>query len=200
MKSVIKSLALVLALGAAQTAQATPIVLQATLTGGLEVPPNASPGTGTATVTIDSVANTMLVSLIFSGLDGTTAASHIHCCLGSPFQTGTNAGVATQTPTFAMFPLGVTSGTYNHLFDMTLASSYNSAFITANGGTTSSAEAALFAGMLAGESYLNIHTNTFANGEIRGFLIPVPEPITLSIFGVGLVGMAALRRRKAKKG
>jgi hypothetical protein len=30
-------------------------------------------------------------------------------------------------------------------------------------------------------------------------LIKVPEPITLSVFGAGLVGAAALRRRKAKK-
>ena len=33
-----------------------------------------------------------------------------------------------------------------------------------------SAEAALFAGLRAGQSYLNIHTTTFPGGEIRGVL------------------------------
>jgi hypothetical protein len=36
-------------------------------------------------------------------------------------------------------------------------------------------------------------------GDVNMFALPVPEPVTLSLFGAGLVGAAALRRRKAKK-
>jgi len=100
------------------------------------------------------------------------------------------------TATFPGFPLGVTSGSYDQTFDMLLLSSYNAPFVTANGGTAASAEAALFAGISAGESYLNIHTNAFPGGEIRGFLVAVPEPFTLSLFGAGLAGAAMLRRRR----
>jgi hypothetical protein len=53
---------------------------------------------------------------------------------------------------------------------MTSAASYNPAFVTANGGTTAGAEAALLAGLEAGQAYLNIHTTMFPGGEIRGFL------------------------------
>src|SRR4029450_2181923 len=66
-------------------------------------------------------------------------------------------GVATTTPTFTDFPLGVKSGTYDHTFELGLASSYNSAFIAANGGTVITASNALFAGLDAGRAYLNIH-------------------------------------------
>ena len=37
------------------------------------------------------------------------------------------------------------------------------------------------------------------SNSAKGFLIPVPEPVTLSLFGAGLAGAAAIRRRKAKK-
>ncbi len=57
------------------------------------------------------------------------------------------------------------------LFDLTLASSYNSAFITAHGGTVAQAEADLIAGLLGGQTYLNIHTNLFPGGEIRANLL-----------------------------
>ncbi len=77
----------------------------------------------------------------------------------------------TTTPTFAGFPLGVTSGSYNNTLDLTLASSYNPAYITANGGTTATAEAALAAAIASGRAYLNIHSSVFGGGEIRGFLI-----------------------------
>jgi len=36
-------------------------------------------------------------------------------------------------------------------------------------------------------------------GDVNMLSLPVPEPVTLSVFGAGLVGAAALRRRKAKK-
>lgn len=110
---------------------------------------------------------------MFSGLTGNTTASHIHAATASP-GAGT-AGVATQTPTFSGFPLGVTSGTYFNTLDLTLASSFNPTFVTANGGIVANAEAALVAAMFAGESYLNIHSTVFAGGEIRGFLMAVPD-------------------------
>jgi hypothetical protein len=76
---------------------------------------------------------------------------------------------------------------------MTLASSYNPSFVTANGGTPASAEAALFSAMAADEAYLNIHTNNFPGGEIRGFLTPVPAPPAVVLVGLG-AGCVALRR------
>ncbi len=153
-------------------------------------------GTGTGTVTIDSVLNTMLIDIQFSGLSGNTTASHIHATTANPF-TGT-ASVATSVPTFPGFPLGVTSGSYNHLFDMSLASSYNPTFITNNGGTPLSAFAVLNNAAVAGKSYLNIHTSAFPGGEIRAFLNPVPEPSSVALTGIGLAMLAYGRHRYRK--
>ena len=174
---------------------ASSITYSVVLSGPNESPSNASPGTGNALVTIDTSAHTLnIISDVFSGLLGTTTASHIHCCTTVP---GTGAaGVATQVPSFTGFPLGVTAGSYSRAFDLTLASSWNPAFVTASGGTVSQAEALLAAGAAAGEAYLNIHTNSFPGGEIRGFLVAVPEPGTFAFAVAGLAGLLlALRRR-----
>ena len=148
------------------------------LTGPAEVPPNASPGTGTALITIDAVANTMRVQATFSGLLAGVTASHIHA--PTAVAGAGTAGVATTLPTFPGFPSGVTAGTYDQTFNMLLASSYNPTYVTNNGGTTTSAFAALRAAITAGKAYLNIHSSMFPGGEIRGFLNLCPT-INVSI-------------------
>jgi hypothetical protein len=184
-------LGVVLTLVSVAPASATTITFNAYLSGPAESPPTASLGTGYALVTYDDVAHTLAVDVTFSGLTGTTTASHIHAATPAPF-TGT-AGVATTTPTFAGFPLGVTSGHYVNVLDLTLATSYNPSFVTASGGTTAAAEFALVSAIAQERSYLNIHSNVNPGGEIRGFLVPVPEPGTLALVGVGVL---ALRRRR----
>jgi hypothetical protein len=130
------------------------ITFTAVLSGANENPATGSPGTGFTTVRFDTVTQLLNVDVTFSGLTTPTTAAHIHCCISPPG----NAGVATTVPAFPGFPLGVTSGTYNMALDLTQASSYNPAFITANGGTVASAEAVFVAGFENDMTYLNIHT------------------------------------------
>jgi hypothetical protein len=175
-------IALAMLFALAPAARAAIVSYTANLDGPSESPPNASPGIGLAVVDVDATANTMHVHVNFSGLIGATTASHIHAPTLVPL-TGT-AGVATTTPYFSGFPIGVMAGTYDNTLDMTLASSYNPSFVTANGSSIPASEAALFAAIAAGQAYLNVHSQAYPEGEIRGFLVPeTATPASHSTWG-----------------
>src|SRR5262245_28045335 len=78
------------------------------------------------------------------------------------------------------------------------------AFATGVGGTCSgtwdllegnvTTLAAQLPNLLAGRSYINFHTTQYPGGEIRGFL--VPEPATLTLLGLGFLGIAGYARTR----
>jgi hypothetical protein len=184
----------ILALAAASTAVAAPVdpSYRAVASGALESPPNASPGT--SLVTIDLGGKEMFVDMPFRDLDGTTTEAHIHCCTSSAF-----TGTAPVAVPFTDFPTGVTAGTYNKGIPLGDAMSWDPAFVSAHGGTVASASSAFLDGVNANEAYVNIHTNLYPNGEIRGWLVaapPVPETAEWSMLAVGLAGLMWMSRRR----
>jgi hypothetical protein len=197
MKHVLSTLALAAStLAMAAAATAAPEFFRSTASGPAESPPNASPGTSVAFFVIDEAAMRMTAEVPFLDLTAPSAAAHIHCCTSSAF-TGT-AGIAEP---FADFPLGVQAGDYIHSFNLSNTATYDATFLSANGGTATSAAAALLAGIRSNQAYMNIHTRTHPAGEIRGFLVaaPIPEPSSWAMLGVGLAGLGFMTRRRAKR-
>lgn len=164
----------------------------ATLSFDQEVPPPPlvpSPGTGTGTAVFDEIANTLAVSLDFADLLAPTLDGHIHCCAGPDG----NAPVAIGfTP--AGFPLGVTEGGFEAVFDLLDPGIYSAAFLAASGGTAESARDRLISNMADERAYFNIHTPARPAGEIRGNIM-VPEPAALALFGLGVLALGLARRR-----
>lgn len=112
------------------------------LDGGQQVPPVATPGTGTGTLTVDLVAQTIAGSVAFSGLTAPTTAGHIH--QGA-------AGINGPVIIPLIGGLGLTAG----------------AMIIPPTPLTP----ILVAALQNNELYLNIHTETNLGGEIRGQII-----------------------------
>lgn len=148
-------------------------------------PAVASGGSGGeigAGITFDNVSNLLTINNVgwgslqgFTNLTSTASASHIH----GPTAANNGSGF-TQTA-------GV-------LFTLTRSSSL------VTGGTFTDAPILLTAAQAIdlnnGKYYINIHTSNNGGGEIRGFLVAVPEPSSAALLAVGgLVGLVGRRKR-----
>jgi hypothetical protein len=132
---------------------------EAVLSGTNEVPPNSSTGSGTITVTLNTLTDGITVSGSFSGLTANYTNSHIH----GPAAAGVNAGVIQGINDALTLNPDMRSGTYD--------------------GVTSWILSPTDVGHLqAGNTYVNIHTVEFGGGELRGQLTEVILPVELALF------------------
>jgi CHRD domain-containing protein len=155
--------------------------------------------TGVAVVSLDTTAHRLVISITASGFTPVQSGSHIpfvsslhlNCCVNPP-------GIAGDV-TLQVLPLfgDITGGTRTITVDTSAppgavpAVTWHPDFVASHGGTPAAAEAALAAGLAAGDTYVNIATTEFGLGEIRGFFnAPTQSSIdvpALSLLSVGLL-------------
>ena len=174
MRRVVMTLAIGFAalVGTAQTAQAQPETIQwpacsgcirlfAVLSGNNETPaPGVVTGAnGTAAVTVDMVTLTVTWNIQVFNIPTGTNNAHFHV-----------GGSGVAGPTVVNIPF--TSGATN---DYTLTGSATPANLLVRGDQGIRAWEDFIQSLLAGQTYINIHTTANPGGEIRGQVVRLPQ-------------------------
>ncbi len=136
----------------------------------------ASPGVGSGTATLDWGSLVFTLDFAFVNLVAPTTAAHVH--QAPPGVNGPVIIPLTLTPLSATFGSGHFDG-----------------IITPVQATA----------ILAGDTYVNVHTSQHPGGEIRGQVVPqamapVPEPSTYALLGAGaLLAGVVVRRFRTRR-
>ncbi len=132
------------------------------LNGGQEVPSVSTTGTGSARMTLNGVGTELSYEIHVRDLEGSVTAMHFHNAAA-----GANGGVVKTIVT------GVSAG------DTTIAGVWTS-------GDTEPLTSALVDELLAGNIYINVHTDAVPSGEIRGQVVDpeMPKKLLISEFVV----------------
>ena len=152
------------------------IPLHADLSGLQEVPPNASPATGTFDGTLSGGPGSWVLTYTntMTGLTTPCTDSHIHM---APF--GLNGGVVHH---YDNKPIGLQTAVWSGDWRFDDAAPLTDALANA---------------IIAGNTYSNVHSQAFPGGEIRGQIRVVPEPASLGVLA-GAAALLVMRRRSAR--
>jgi CHRD domain-containing protein len=134
------------------------VTFTATLSSSKENPVNNSQGSGTFTATLDTVTGAFTYDVSFQGMTSNVTLGHIH----GPASATTNASPILNFGTLAgaTFTTGATSGTAHGTTTLNAA---NQLTTNVNGDSLKKL-------LLAGLTYVNIHTTQNGGGEIRAQL------------------------------
>jgi len=165
-------------LGVSASVQAVEIDLFANLSGSSGVPPSGSASTATAEMTYDDVTMmlTWSISEVSPFFDTDVRFAHFH----GPATPDQNAGVQ----------LWICDSTGGGPAGAPVCGGAGGIFAAGMAVLTSDQADALLDGLW----YINIHTDEFPAGEIRGQVRPVPLPSMGALFGLGLLVMGLARR------
>ena len=139
-------------------------------------------GSGIGSLTLSGT--TLSLNVTFSGLSHTFSADHIH-------------GPAAQSPTTTagvLYSLGGITTVAGGGLSGTISGNVN--LVAGTGGFDVATQ---MSQLNSGLWYINIHTGGtggFPGGEIRGQILPVPEPSSLAICALGLGGLLVWRARR----
>ena len=175
-------IAVLCALLLALPVQAT-LLFTADLDGAQEVPSAATLASGSASFEFSAALDQMSYELYVFDISDITQA-HIHLA-----PVGANGPVALW-----LYPSAPPALLIPGPFDGLLASGIvTDADLV--GPLAGLSLAALYAEMSSGNAYVNVHTQLFPAGEVRGQIARVPEPSTLAVLGLGL-GLLGFQRRR----
>jgi hypothetical protein len=135
---------------------------KADLNGSNQVPPSQTKGTGTVTARYDSLTKRLSWRGSYSGLSGPPTAAHIH----GPAAAGTNAGV--------VFWISDNIGQCSEGVGCRSTGDTNAQPLTIPFEGSATLTDTQAAELMAGMYYVNIHTNAYPRGELRGQLVKSP--------------------------
>src|SRR5712692_2442283 len=143
---------------------------------GAQEPGGGGTGSGSGTLTLNTTLDTLTFhNITFSGLSAPSSAGSIFGPVGTFYGPFYILGEPAGTPG-GFFTLGSTSGSINGTLQL-------------RAGVGFADVPTQITQLEGGIWYINITDGLFPAGDIRGQILPVPEPSTLPLLGIGVCGL-----------